>query len=608
MSDDSQGAASRRTFLKTVGAAIGAAALPVGGTAAAPRAGDGAYDVIVIGGGFAGVTAARELGHAGLRTLILEARNRLGGRTFTSRVGGELYELGGTWIHSTQPHVFAEVSRYGLEIVDSTTGMPRQVLWWDGERAREAGIWEMPELARAAYCASDDEAAEDDTPLSVFRAFALLSEQAVAFHQGAGAAFPRPYEPFGTDAWRQADAFSIRDRLDQLDLDPTRAGLLEGLIGGLAHGSLAEASFAEMLRVWALCGNDLTRYMDSLARYRLRDGTISLIEAMVEDGRPDVRLGAPVAEVGQDEDRAVVRLETGERFEARAVIAALPMNVLANIRFSPALDPAKLAASRERHAGAGIKVYIHVRDALPSINILAGEGEPLNTIVTMTSDGEGTELVAFGTDPSRIDVRDRVAVETELRRYLPGVEVTGTLSYDWHLDPYSLGTWCVLKKGQMTKYLKALREPHGLVHFAGADIALGWRGFIDGAIESGNRVAHQVIARLEGREAPAHREAPTAAIADPAFDQCAVCHPTEPGASAGVGPNLRGVYGRRAGSDPDFTYSEALRSGQTTWNETELDAFLRDPAAFLPGSRMPFAGLADEADRAAVIRALRALK
>jgi cytochrome c2 len=208
-----------------------------------------------------------------------------------------------------------------------------------------------------------------------------------------------------------------------------------------------------------------------------------------------------------------------------------------------------------------------------------------------------------------------MAVQEVLRRFLPEVEVIETLAYDWHLDPYSLGTWCVLRKGQMTHYLAALREPEGRVHFAGADLALGWRGFIDGAIESGNRVAHDVIARLEGRardgaEVGRPSAVPVGELAEDqaAVRQCVVCHPSDASGKHGVGPNLRGVSGRKAASSTDFTYSEALRSRGTTWTDEELDAFLKDPAGYAPGTSMPFAGLESPTERAAVIRFLRSLK
>jgi monoamine oxidase len=77
------------------------------------------YDVVIIGGGFAGATVARELQHKGFGVLLLEARDRLGGRTWTQEALGHRIELGGTWVHWVQPHVWAEITRYGLELTQS---------------------------------------------------------------------------------------------------------------------------------------------------------------------------------------------------------------------------------------------------------------------------------------------------------------------------------------------------------------------------------------------------------------------------------------------------------------------------------------------------------
>ena len=76
-------------------------------------------DVVVIGGGFAGITAARDLQKRGFKVLVLEARDRLGGRTWSTDRNGFHVELGGTWIHWTQPFVWAEKERYGLEIQET---------------------------------------------------------------------------------------------------------------------------------------------------------------------------------------------------------------------------------------------------------------------------------------------------------------------------------------------------------------------------------------------------------------------------------------------------------------------------------------------------------
>src|SRR5690348_760725 len=84
-----------------------------------PHRGQTHADVVVIGAGFAGLVAARELGRAGLGVIVLEARDRVGGRTWTDRRLGHDLELGGTWVHWVQPHTWAEMTRYGREITRS---------------------------------------------------------------------------------------------------------------------------------------------------------------------------------------------------------------------------------------------------------------------------------------------------------------------------------------------------------------------------------------------------------------------------------------------------------------------------------------------------------
>ena len=93
------------------------------------------YDVVVVGGGFAGCTAARELQQAGYRTVLLEARDRLGGRTWTSTFAGKQVEMGGTWVHWHQPYVWAELRRYGLEVTEATP--PSRVGWLVGRELKQ---------------------------------------------------------------------------------------------------------------------------------------------------------------------------------------------------------------------------------------------------------------------------------------------------------------------------------------------------------------------------------------------------------------------------------------------------------------------------------------
>ena len=107
------------------------------------------HDVIVIGGGFAGVTAARETALGGASTLLLEARDRLGGRTWTHRWNETDIELGGGWVHWHQPHVWAEITRAGLGV---ELGEDAQISsWFVGAERREGAIKERDAIAERGW-------------------------------------------------------------------------------------------------------------------------------------------------------------------------------------------------------------------------------------------------------------------------------------------------------------------------------------------------------------------------------------------------------------------------------------------------------------------------
>jgi cytochrome c len=91
------------------------------------------------------------------------------------------------------------------------------------------------------------------------------------------------------------------------------------------------------------------------------------------------------------------------------------------------------------------------------------------------------------------------------------------------------------------------------------------------------------------------------------FNKCAICHSPAPGKNS-VGPTLFGVVGRHSASVPGYSYSEAMKAANKTWDEATLDAYLTDPKAMVPGTKMSFAGLPKPEDRANVIAYLATLK
>ena len=148
------------------------------------------YDIAVIGGGFAGVTAAREAALQGRSVVMLEARDRLGGRTWSAEWGQGRIEYGGAWVHWHQPHTWSELSRAGLAV---ELGDDAEVAGWyvDSER-REGTISERDAIAKRGWD---------------------------AFVDGVQTALPLPHDPlYALTQLSRFDRLSISERVEQLEM------------------------------------------------------------------------------------------------------------------------------------------------------------------------------------------------------------------------------------------------------------------------------------------------------------------------------------------------------------------------------------------------------
>lgn len=106
------------------------------------------------------------------------------------------------------------------------------------------------------------------------------------------------------------------------------------------------------------------------------------------------------------------------------------------------------------------------------------------------SRSDGTWCIGFGYNGHLADPKDSTHVIEQFRQHLrPGADVQAYLTHDWVSDPYSKGTWACWGPGSTSRFLAELQKPHGLVVFASADSADGWRGFVDGALERGKKAA-----------------------------------------------------------------------------------------------------------------------
>ena len=418
-------------------------------------------DVVVVGGGFAGVTAARETALRGARTLVVEARDRLGGRTWTAPWEGLDIELGGGWVHWHQPHTWSEIVRAGLEVeIGHETEL---AAWYVGEERRTGTIAERDAIAERGWN---------------------------AFVSGAEELLPLPHDPLAhIDRLARLDRMSIVERMAELELTREERDVLVAELESLASGPLEESGAVSVLRWHALSGYSLALTQYTGGRVTLARGTGALLAAIAGGAEFEVRLESPVAAISQSESGVEVHLRSGDAIAARAAIVAVPLNALPAIEFDPPLPPGKRAAIAAGQASTGIKIFIRARGPAVQQNAIR-PGHPFGYLATehILDDGEQV-MIGFGIDGRACDVADLRAVQRQLDDIIPGYEVVAAAANDWLGDEFSRGTWAIHRPGWYTTHHAEARRPDGRIAFAGSDIANGWSGFIDGAIESGFRGA-----------------------------------------------------------------------------------------------------------------------
>lgn len=428
-------------------------------------------DVVVIGAGFAGLTAARELGNSGLDVLTLEARDRIGGRTWTDHRLGHDLELGANWIHWVQPHVWAEATRYQREITRSP--------------AADEAYWHGP----------------DGTPRrgTIDEFMALISPGQARIVADSLAAMPRGVEPT-VGKITELDHLTIQDRIDELGLDPEERAANESVWVGHVNAPLADVGLSSALRWVAATGGHWQLMHEASATYRVVDGMRDFAAAMAASVPGEIRLGTRVSSVADRGDTVLVTTTDGAVIEAKRVVCTLPANAIETIAFEPALPAVWRRLAGERVASRGTKVWLRAEGHVPRFFAYASQQHAISVLKAefYCSDerGDYTLLVGFGPDHERVDADDVAGVQAAVDAVRPGLTITAATAHDWAADELSQNTWMTHRPGQLTRDLTELQQPAGAVHFATTDNANLWGGFIDGAIESGLREAARIRAAL----------------------------------------------------------------------------------------------------------------
>lgn len=422
------------------------------------------YDVVVIGAGFAGLVAARDLIEAGRRVVVLEARDRAGGRTYSSTFPGTdvVIDLGAEWFDPARHHFMAaEVARYGARFVEADKGGASR--WFlDGRHAdgdEPDGLIDMTELEEV---------------LNRLRADIAPVVFAEGFTQTNTADLDVPFTEY----------------LATLDAPPAIADLLRAQSYTLT-GALPQ-EFSALVYLREIAGFDHNpdySFFASLARVDIGSGGLAQRVAAEISGH--IRLREPVTSVTEVSGRVDVTTATGGRYSARQVVLAAPLNTLGDIEFTPGLPPALALLVSQGHTGRCIKVWSKLAGC-KHVFAMGWPGVVECTVIGKVSepDGERAIMASFGLAPDlAVDRPD--LVQAGLDRLGLGATVEEVYGHDWIGDPFSKGTWLALRPGQPPTHGR-IENHWGAIHLAGADFAGVWSGWVDGAIESGRTTAAAV--------------------------------------------------------------------------------------------------------------------
>ncbi len=454
--------------------------------------------MVIVGAGLSGLCAARRLREAGAAVTVVEARDRVGGRTLTRRVGGGVVDLGAQWLGPGQERALGLARELGVELFRQHIE-GRNLLEFDGELRTYNGL--LPRIPMLALA---------DLGSSIQRLERMARE--IPLGDPMSATRAAEYDATSVAAWiaRNVRTEAARTML-KIAIHAIFATELESIsLLFLLHYTHAGGSFTRLAEV-----------REGAQSFRLKGGAQQLSQRLAVGLGDDLRLSAPVVGIEQIDGAGGGAVEVrlgggvageGDRLRARYLILALPPALIRRIPIVPEFPAARRSLDAGMGMGSVIKSVIVYDRPFWREQGFSGEvvsnGAPLRMVFDdCEQDLSLAALAAFtvGDDVGALQGRSaeerRAAVVEHLAR-LFGPEAGAPVDYiehDWSGDVWSRGGYAgVMPPKLLSRIGGALRAPVGRIHFAGTETATRWCGYLDGAIEAGERAAAEIVARLPG--------------------------------------------------------------------------------------------------------------
>jgi len=447
-------------------------------------------DVIVVGAGLAGLAAARRLDAAGANVLVLEARDRVGGRTEGMLLAdGTPLELGGQWIGQGHTRMTALVEELGLSTFRTWNDKGKLLLDLLGRQSR------MGSRKRSLPRVSPFALADIGQGLLRFERLARKVD------------VQRPWltpnaEVLDGRTWETWIHRNLR----------TRAGRA---YFHLACEAVWAAETTEMSLLHALFYTRSNADLETLLavdrgaqRDRVVGGSVRVSEAMAGALGSQVRRGVAVRRIEQQGRHVRVITRAGTVREADHVVVTLPPTLAGRLEYAPALPSWRDQLTQRTPAGSVIKCFAVYEEPFWRSNGLNGQAASDVGPVKVTFDNSppsGTPGVLMGfLEGAEARAAARLPEEQRRKQVLDcfvryfGPQAANPVQYverDWMAEEFTRGCYGAhFTTGVWTSYGHAWREPVGRIHWAGAECSPEWNGYMEGAVRSGEAVADEVLA------------------------------------------------------------------------------------------------------------------
>lgn len=443
------------------------------------------YDVIVVGGGFAGLTAARQLVEVGKKVKLLEARDRVGGRIYTKQIDEKTYvDLGGQWIGPTQDRVYALANEFNIKIFPSYHTGTHLVVLQDKLKYYQGLIPNVDFLS-------------------------LLNLDFVVKKLNRLSKTISLSEPWASPNAKILDSQTVATFLGKNIYFNNARQILEIGLETVFGCSMAEISLLHAL-FYIKSGVDLEHLFNltgGAQQDRIVGGAQTIAKHLAEKISPVIELSKIVKRIEQTSDNVLV---IGENFQykAKRVIVALPPTLAGRITYNPCLPWQRDQLTQRVPMGFVIKCFAIYEKPFWRDKNLSGlavsdggylqaafDGSPVDAsrgiLLAFSLASRGRKFIELS-----LEERKEIVLGTFARWF--GKEATKPLYYldhCWAEEEWSRGCYVgIMPPGVWTNYGKALSERVGRIHWAGTETSDIWNGYIEGAIRSGERVVKEILA------------------------------------------------------------------------------------------------------------------